>query len=29
MDVSGFATGTYILKATVNGQIGTYQIIKE
>ncbi|WP_034258194.1 T9SS type A sorting domain-containing protein [Altibacter lentus] len=29
LDVSGFATGTYILKATVNGQIGTYQIIKE
>ena len=29
LDVSGLQTGTYIMKASVNGQIGTYKIIKE
>jgi len=29
IDVSSLQTGTYIMKATVNGQVGTYKIIKE
>ncbi|MAN58564.1 MAG: hypothetical protein CMC08_01860 [Flavobacteriaceae bacterium] len=29
VDVSGLSTGTYVMKVIVNGQVGTYQIIKE
>jgi hypothetical protein len=29
VDVSGLSTGTYVMKVIVNGQVGTYQIIKD
>ena len=29
LDVSGLSTGTYLMKVTVNGQIGTYKVIKQ
>ncbi|MGK0295051.1 MAG: hypothetical protein ACI884_001207, partial [Ulvibacter sp.] len=29
LNVSDLATGTYILKVSVNGQIGTYKILKK
>ncbi len=29
IDMSGLQTGTYIMKASVNGQVGTYKIIKK
>ncbi len=28
LDISGLSTGTYMMKATVNGQVGVYKIIK-
>jgi hypothetical protein len=29
LDVSGLSTGTYLMKVTVNGQIGTYKVLKQ
>jgi subtilisin-like proprotein convertase family protein len=29
LDVSNLSTGTYIMKVTVNGQVGTYKLIKQ
>ena len=29
MDVSGLSTGTYLMKVTVNGQTGTYKVLKD
>ena len=29
LNVSDFATGAYLMKVSVNGQIGTYQILKK
>ncbi|CAM3426128.1 T9SS-dependent choice-of-anchor J family protein [Aequorivita lipolytica] len=29
VDVSGLSTGTYLMKVTVNGQIGTYKVLKQ
>jgi len=28
LDTSSLATGAYIMKVTVNGQVGTYKVIK-
>ncbi|PHR12253.1 MAG: hypothetical protein COA40_08220, partial [Aequorivita sp.] len=29
LDVSGLSTGTYLMKVTVNGQVGTYKVLKQ
>ena len=29
VDISGLSSGTYIMKVTVNGQIGTYKVLKD
>ncbi len=29
VDISGLSTGTYLMKVTVNGQIGTYRVLKQ
>jgi hypothetical protein len=29
IDISGFSTGTYLMKVTVNGQTGTYKVLKD
>jgi len=29
VDISGLSTGTYIMKVSVNGQIGTYRVLKQ
>jgi len=29
LDVSGLSTGTYLMKVTVNGEIGTYKVLKD
>lgn len=29
IDISAFSTGTYVMKVSVNGELGTYKIIKE
>ncbi|MDC8000339.1 T9SS type A sorting domain-containing protein [Aequorivita todarodis] len=29
VDISGLSTGTYLMKVSVNGQIGTYRILKQ
>ncbi len=29
LDISSLSTGTYVLKVTVNGQIGTYKVLKQ
>ncbi|SRX55619.1 T9SS type A sorting domain-containing protein [Aequorivita sp. CIP111184] len=29
MDVSALSTGTYLMKVTVNGQVGTYKLVKD
>ncbi len=29
IDISGLSTGTYLMKVTVNGEIGTYRVLKQ
>ncbi|MCB1584595.1 MAG: T9SS type A sorting domain-containing protein [Xanthomonadales bacterium] len=29
VDISGLSTGTYLMKVTVNGETGTYRVLKQ
>ncbi|MAB39883.1 MAG: hypothetical protein CL525_12435, partial [Aequorivita sp.] len=29
LDISGLSTGSYLMKVTVNGQTGTYKVLKD
>ncbi|WP_363299139.1 T9SS type A sorting domain-containing protein [Altibacter sp.] len=29
VNISHLATGTYVMKVAVNGQVGTYKLVKE